>query len=64
MSPIFDVPARQDQVLHADRVDDVVWRQAFGLQRCRIEIDLDLRLFAAVRAAGSTRLARSRAACG
>ena len=34
-SPIFERAARQDQVLHADRVDDVGRRQALGLQRLR-----------------------------
>ena len=40
---------RQDQVLRADRVDDVGRREALRLQRRRVEVDLDLRLLAAVR---------------
>ena len=47
--PIFAVPPGRIRFCCADRVDDVGRRQALGLQRLRIEVDLDLRLLAAVR---------------
>ena len=40
---------RQDQVLRADGIGDVVAGQALGAQRVRVEVDLDLALLAAVR---------------
>jgi hypothetical protein len=40
--------AGQDQVLRRNGVDDVGWRQPLRLERHRVEVDLDLRLLAAV----------------
>ena len=48
-SPIFWRADRRDQVLRGERVGDVLPGQAAGLQRLRIEIDLDLALLAAER---------------
>ena len=53
---------RQDQVLRADRVDDVGRREALRLQRRRVEVDQDLRAACRRRRTGSTRPARSPAA--
>ena len=47
--PIFAVPEGSGQGLRIDRIHDVIWRQALGLQARHVQIDLNLTDLAAIR---------------